>query len=242
MAIVAMTALAGVTGAQATKTTVVRSGDLSLTVSGGSDPQRLPETRNVPISLKLGAEVTTADGNSPPAAQTLEFRFDRQGAIETDAMPICRRRQLTGSVIKSEDYCSEAVVGGGGFFLHVALPGQIPFLTGGRLVAFNGGVEHGKPVIFVMAALSARVEWGTFVTKVVISDTDRGTRDTRAIARIPPIADGMGVLKSFNLKFGRKPDFLSARCENGRLSAHWAVSFQDGNRLQGDHAQPCHSR
>ncbi len=239
-------ALATASVAVAAKPTVVRAGNLILAVNGGVAPKRLPKKKEAPIKLRLSANVRTSDGAQPPAAKKVLIDFDKHGSINAKGLSKCGLGKLearTTSAAKSA--CRNAIVGKGRTKVRVAFPEQAPFSASGPLVVFNGGT-HGKVTKMYVHAYVNIPAPTALVTVVKVKKIHKGRYGTRAIARIPKIANGAGSLTFFYLaikrQFGRhrhRQSYLSARCANGHLFAHGRVFFADGTKLAGKVVRPC---
>jgi hypothetical protein len=243
---VALTA-AGI--ATAAKPTVVRAGNLILTVDGGVAPKRLPKKRMAPIKLRISANVRTANGAHPPAARKTVIDFDKHGTINARGLPKCGLGRLEARTTSdAKAACRKAIVGTGKTKVRVAFAEQAPFSATGPLVVFNGGTRGKITKMYIHAYVNVPTPTA-LVTVVKVKRVHKGRYGTRASARIPTIAGGAGSLIRFNLgikrKFkhrGRQRSYLSARCANGRFFAFGKVFFAGGTRLAGRVVRPCRQR
>jgi hypothetical protein len=232
--------------ALAAKPTVVRAGNEVVRINGGVAPRALPRRRLAPISLNASANLSTVDGSQPPATRTVTIDFDKHGAINARGLPACRPAQLEARPTKiAEKVCGPALVGKGSTTVRVQFAESPPFASTGRLLLFNGGVEHGVTTIYVHAYVNVPVATA-LVTVVRIHRIHKGPYGTRAIATIPKIAGGAGSVIRFNFhihrlfrRHGRRQSYLLARCANGRLRAHATLADASGGRLSGTILRPC---
>jgi hypothetical protein len=237
-------AVAGI--ATAAKPTIVRAGNLILTLNGDFSPKQLPKNKLAGISLNISGKIATADGTHPPAMRKVVVLTDKNGTINAKGLPVCTSGKLQAQDTKhAEKACPTAIVGEGKATAEVAFPEQNPIPVSTKLLAFNGGVKGGTTTIFIHAYFSAPVS-GAIVTTVKIKKTHQGRFGTESIATIPQIAGGSGSTTSFTLTFkrkftykGKKQDYLLAKCPDGHLDAHATAFFQDGTKAAGDFTRSC---
>lgn len=235
--------------ADARKPTVVRAGNLVVSLNGGVSPTKLPKRRRGGISLHLVSSIGTTDGSQPPVAKTVTIDFDRQGTIDARGLPACREGEIEARpTAAAKAACRKAIVGAGKTTVRVQFPEQAPFTSTGPLVAFNGGVHGGKTIVFIHAYVNVPVPTA-LVTRVVVKRIHNGRYGTRAIARIPSIASGAGALTRFKLTLGRRfrwkgrmRSYLLSKCASGKLAARGSIAFADGTRLTGTVVRPCTPR
>ncbi|HWB70389.1 MAG TPA: hypothetical protein VG518_10475 [Solirubrobacterales bacterium] len=240
-------ALAGV--AIAEKPTVVRAGNLILTLNGGVAPKRLPKDRLAPITLQASGGITTADGSQPPAAKQVIIDFDKHGAVNARGLSICSAGRLQAQdTASAKAACPKAIVGRGTTVVRVAFPESTPFNAKGPLLLFNGGRRGRVTTMFIHAYVNVPLPTA-IVTRVRIERIHKGPYGTRAIATIPVIAGGSGSVTRFDLRVHRtfvsrhrKQSYLLARCANKRFFAHAIASFRDGSRIAGTVIRGCKQR
>jgi hypothetical protein len=118
---------------------VAQNGTLRLTVSGSLSPRRLPRTGTAPIAVSVAWKVATTDGSSPPKLKRLRIAINRNGRFDYAGMPLCKLTRIQpGSSVHALSACRPALVGRGRFTASIALQGQAPYDTRGRLLVFNG--------------------------------------------------------------------------------------------------------
>lgn len=224
--------------ATAAKPTIVRAGNLILTLNGDFTPKALPKNKLAPIKLNISGKIATADGTHPPAMMEAVVETDKNGAIEAKGVPVCTSGKLQAQTsANAEKICKKAIVGKGTTVAEVEFPEQKPIDVPSKLLAFNGGVKGGKTTIFIHAYFTSPIS-GAIVTTVKIQKVKNGRYGLKSVATIPKIAGGSGSVQSFSLSFNR-PGYLLAKCPDGHLNAKATSIFADGSRLTGTFVRPC---
>jgi hypothetical protein len=237
-------AVAGI--ATAAKPTVVRAGNMILTINGDVTPKALPANKLAPIKLNSNGSIRTVDGTHPPAAKTITVDFDKNGTTDVTGLPTCSAGQLqardTTSVKKA---CPTAIVGSGKATVEVAFPDQAPFSATGPLVFFNGGKKGGVTTLLIHTYVNVPTPTA-LVTLVRITRIKKGHYGTRAAASIPTIAGGSGSVTDFDFTVnrnytykGKKKSYLLAKCATGKFYAHGVAEFTNGDRISGDIVRTC---
>jgi hypothetical protein len=222
----------------AAKPTVVRAGNLILTLNGDFIPKKLPKNKLTPITLKISGKIATSDGTHPPALKEVVAEFDKNGAVNAKGVPVCTSGKLQAQTsANAEKACKKAIVGKGDTVAEVAFPEQKPIDVPSKLLAFNGGVKGGTTTIFIHAFFTSPIS-GAIVTTVKIKKTKNGRYGIKTISTIPKIAGGSGSVESFNLTFNRK-GYQLAKCPDGHLNAHAVAIFAEGPRMVGDFVRSC---
>jgi hypothetical protein len=236
----------GVAVAKKYPDTVIKAGNLVLTVNGGFTPTALSKTKPTPITLTVSGKIATVDGKHAPALKEVLIETDKNGSINAKGLPVCTSGKLQAQdTDAAKAACPTAIVGEGNTDAEVEFPEQAPFIAHSKLIAFNGGVQGGKTTIYIHAFFSAPVN-GAIVTTVKVSKIHNGRYGLKSIATIPKIAGGYGSVKSFNLNIGRnftykgkKQSYLGLKCTDGKILAHATGVFSDGNKLTGDFVRAC---
>jgi hypothetical protein len=245
-ALVTVLGLSAVAISVSAKSTVVAAGNLILTLEGRISPQGLSRTKLTPITFHFGAKVKTKDGKHAPAAEVFEAEIDRNGAINTKGLAVCRTGQLEARpTAAAEKACKDALVGRGFAEAEVEFPEQAPFDARGPLLMFNGGTRGGTTLVLVHVYANVPAPTA-FVTPVYVSRINHGRYGLKIKAKIPVIAGGSGSLsrlavtskKTFTYK-NRKQSYLLAKCPTGILLGRGNLSFSDGTRLIGTVTAPC---
>jgi hypothetical protein len=239
-AIVAMV-VGGVAVAKKYPPTIIKAGNLVLTLNGGFSPTALPKHTLSPITLNIEGKIATADGTHAPALKEVVVETDKNGSINPTGVPTCTSGKLQATdTPAAEKACKTAIIGTGITNVEVEFPEQKPFIAKSKLLAFNGGTSGGKTTIFIHAYLSSPVS-AAVVTTVKISKVHNGRFGLKSVASIPKIAGGYGSVKEFQLTFhrdftykGKKQSYFLAQCPDGHLNAHATSVFADGSKLTGD--------
>jgi hypothetical protein len=244
MAVGALIAVVGASVAVAAKDTVVRAGNLILTIDGSSGvtPKALSRTEYTPIAFTAAGSIRTADGTQPPAVK--EVLLDAQNsAVNVKGYPTCTSGQLQARDTKSvEAACKSAIIGKGITTVSVAFPEQAPIPAKSPLLVFNGGLKGGTTTFYIHAYLTQPITTA-IVTTVKIKKAGSGLK---SVTTIPVIAGGAGSVKDFSLKIdkkftykGKKVSVLSAKCPSGKLQAHATAVFRDNTKLSADVLRVC---
>jgi hypothetical protein len=224
--------------AAAEKPTVIRAGNLVLTLNGGVSPKAFSKTKLSPVSLHVSGGIATANGSHPPALREVILDTGRTGVVNTKGVPVCTPGKIQATDTRhAEAACKGAIVGKGKATVQVAFPEQRPFNATGPLVVFNGGTRGGMTTLYVHAYVSVPTPTA-IVTTVKISKEHKGLFNLRSVSSIPLIAGGSGSVTSFELTINRK-GYLLAKCSDGRFFANAAARFRDGSEVSGDLVRPC---
>ncbi|HEY5053661.1 MAG TPA: hypothetical protein VII45_09665 [Solirubrobacterales bacterium] len=232
--------------ASAEKPTVVRAGNLILTLNGSISPKALSKTTPTPITLSASAKIATVDGTHPPAVESFVVETDKNGAINTTGLPTCTDGALENSDTKTaEKACPTAIVGKGKTSVQVEFAESTPFNATGPLVVFNGGTKGGVTTLFVHAYVAVPAPTA-IVTTVKITKIHNGRYGMKASGSIPKIAGGFGSVTSFELSLnrkytykGKKLSYLTAKCPDGHLNAKGTAKFKDGTTVFGSIVRKC---
>jgi hypothetical protein len=228
---------------------VLRAGDIVVTADGGFAPKSLPKKVNAPITVHGGGKITTVSGALPPILKTIDFEFDKHGAVDTTGLPRCTMAKLEATTTpQARKLCPGAIVGTGQGTAIVKFPEQGPIPASSPITIFNGPPDHGNPTVLAHAHLTQPAPT-TFIVPVTIKKIHDGVYGYRTEAAIPKIANGYGIPIKGSLKIGRKwtykgveHSYISARCETGRLQAQGEFGFSDGTHLSGTFFRPCSVR
>lgn len=237
-------AVAGI--ATAAKPTVVRAGNMILTINGEVTPKALPANKLAPIKLNSNGSIRTVDGSHPPAAKTITVDFDKNGTTDVTGLPTCSAGKLqVRDTASAKRTCPTAIVGGGKTTVEVAFPDQTPFSATGPLVFFNGGKKGGVTTLLIHAYVAVPAPTA-IVTTVRITRISKGHFGTRAVASIPTIAGGSGSVTDFDFTVnrnytykGKKKSYLLAKCATGKFYAYATAQFTNGDRVSGGIVRTC---
>jgi hypothetical protein len=243
-AVGALVAVVGASVAFAAKDTVVRAGNLVLTIDGSSGvtPKALSKTQYTPIAFTAAGSIATADGTHPPALAKVLLDADNS-AVNVKGYPSCTSGKLQARDTKSvEAACKSAIIGKGMTTVSVAFPEQAPIPAKSPLLVFNGGFKGGVTTFYIHAYLTQPITTA-IVTTVKIKKSGSGLKSETTI---PVIAGGAGSVKDFSLKIdkkftykGKKVSVLSAKCPSGKLTADVTGIFRDGTKLSADVLRVC---
>jgi hypothetical protein len=235
-ALIAVSVAGIATGANGPVT--VEAGNLKFTFDGGFSPSKLPKNKMAPITLTASGKIQTKDGTHPPALKSVVVETDKNGAISTKGIPVCKSGALQSRDTKAaEKACPKSIIGSGQTSVEVQFPESRPVNVNSKLVVFNGGTSGGKTTLFIHAYFSAPVS-GAIVTTVKIQKVKNGRYGLKSVATIPKIAGGSGSVKSFNLKINRK-GVLTAKCPDGKLQANAESLFADGTKAEATIIRTC---
>src|SRR3954466_3413759 len=234
---------------------VEQQGNLRVHFSAQFTPRSLPRQRPAPIEVNIQGSVATTDGSHPPPLQVLEVKLNRNGHLSTMGLPTCRPSLLqstspNGAVAR----CGDALVGHGSFTADLALGGNEPILSNGKILAFNGR-RSGRPALFLHFFGGVPVRF-TLIVPLTIGQLKGGQYGTVLRTRIPKLAGGFGSITQIDLSLGRRWTFagkrrssLSAACSPpaGFPGASFAFAsadfrFQAHQALHPTLVRSCHVR
>lgn len=246
LGMVAAVVVGGVAVAKKYPPTIVKAGNLEISLNGGFSPTALPKNKKVPITLNIEGKLATIDGKHPPALKEVIVETDKNGEVNAKGLPACTSGKLQAQeTSKAEAICKSSIIGEGVTDAEVEFPEQAPFVAHSKLLAFNGGVQGGTTTIFIHAYFKAPVS-GAIVTTVKISKVHNGRYGLKSIATIPKIAGGYGSVQSFKLTFhrsftykGKKQGYLLLQCPDGHINAKATSVFSDGTKLTGSFVRSC---
>jgi hypothetical protein len=249
MAVVAICALFAVSSALAAKAVTkvhIVAGNLVVDGEGGFTPTALPQNVNAPITLFGKGKISTVDGELPPVLKTIEFEFDKHGAVDTTGLPKCSSAKLQATTVpQARKLCPGAIVGTGQGHAVAKFPEQAPIPVNSPITIFNGPRKGGDPTVYAHAYTTVPAPT-TIVIPVRIETIHNGRYGYRVKTEIPKLAGGYGIPISGSVKIGRtwtykgkKHSYINARCADGRLQAKGKFAFDDGSRLEGSFLSPC---
>ncbi len=222
-------------------------GNLCFRGGGSFSPKRLSMTKQTPIALTLEGEIQEKDGSHPPALTKAVVEIDKNAMIDVKGYPTCRPSRIRSvDTRQAEAACGTAIIGIGTADYEVKLAEQPPpVVLDPQIIVFNGGVKGGVTTLYIHADVTVPVLQPIIAT-VKIKKIHHGRYGTEAIATIPPIANGNGSVRTFQLKIdkkftykGNRVSVLTAKCPDDRLQAHTTVYFADGTRLSTEFVRPC---
>jgi hypothetical protein len=243
--LVAVTA-AAIASAAGEKPTVVRAGNLQLTINGGVTPKALPKNTPAPITLNVSGGIATVDGSHPPALKEVIVDTDKNGEVNAKGLATCTASKLQAQDTKhAEAICKESIIGKGTTNVEIAFPEQKPIPVSSKLLAFNGGTKGGVTTIFIHAYITVPTP-AAIVTTVKISKEHKGPYGLHSIASVPKIAGGSGSVTAFSLTFhrlftykGKKQSYFLAKCPTGKFLAEAEAIFTNGEKIKGGVVRTC---
>lgn len=247
MALGAMIALSVAGIAVAAKDTVVRAGNLVVTIDGSSGltPKALSKSKFTPVAFTAAGSVRAADGSQPPPIK--EVLIDAPNtAVNVKGYPTCTSGALqardTAAVKKA---CPDSIIGSGSTTVSVAFPEQTPVPAKSPLLVFNGGEKGGVTTLYIHAYLTQPIITAV-VTTVKIKKSGSGIK---TVTSVPKIANGSGSVTDFSLKIdkkftykGKKVSVLSAKCVGGKIQAQVTAKFYDNSQLSAEILRTCTSK
>lgn len=249
VAVAAVFALVAVSGALAAKDVTkvhLVAGNLVVDGEGGFTPTSLPKNVNAPITVFGKGKISTLDGKFPPVLKTIEFEFDKHGAVDTTGLPKCSAAKLAATTVpQARKLCPGAIVGTGQGHATAVFPEQAPIPVDSPITIFNGPEIGGDPTVYAHAYTTVPAPT-TIVILVRIESIKNGRYGYRVITEIPKLAGGYGIPISGSIKIGRtwtykgkEHSYISAHCPDGHLQAKGKFGFKDGTRLTGTFLRPC---
>jgi hypothetical protein len=247
MALGSLIALTVAGVAVAAKDTVVRAGNLEITIDGSSGlvPKALSKSKYTPVGFTAAGSVRALDGTQPPPIK--EVLLDAPNtAVNVKGYPACTSGKLQARDTKSvEAVCKSAIIGKGSTTISVEFPEQPKIPAKSPLLVFNGGVSGGTTTFYIHAYLTQPITTAV-VTTVKIKKSGSGLK---SVTTIPKIANGAGSVTDFSLKIdkkftykGKKVSVLSAKCIGGKITADVTAKFYDGSNLSADVLRVCTSK
>jgi hypothetical protein len=234
---------------------VEQLGNLRVHFSAQFAPRSLPRQHPAPIEVNIQGSVATTDGSHPPPLQVLEVKLNRSGRLFTRGLPTCRPSLLQStSSNEALARCGDALVGHGSFTADLALGGNEPILSNGKILAFNGR-RSDRPALFLHFFGGVPVRF-TLIVPLKIGHLKAGRYGTVLRTRIPKLAGGFGSITQIDLSLGRRWSFagkrrsyLSAACSApaGFPGASFAFAsanfrFQAHRALHPTLVRSCHVR
>jgi hypothetical protein len=228
--------------------TVVRAGNLVLTLNGNITPTRLPKREPVAVGFHASGALATVDGSHPPAWRESSFDVSKDISIDVHGIPTCRKEELVArSTSAAEAACGDAVLGTGKGSVEVAFPEQAPIEATGPILLVNGGEKGGVVTFYLHTYVSIPAPTAVVATAKVTKE-NKGPYGLHIQVMVPRIAGGSGSITNFELSAnryvsvnGKRQGFLFARCSDGRFQAKGTVVFSDGSSLSGGIVRTCTS-
>lgn len=224
----------------------IRAGNIVVNAEGGFAPDALPRTHNAPIKIFGKGNIKTVTGEFPPVLKTIQFEFDKHGAVDIEGLPKCSISRLRATTVpQARKLCPGSIVGTGRGSGVVVFPEQGPIPASSPITLFNGPEIQGDPTIYAHAHLTVPGPV-TYIVPVRIETIHNGRYGYRVKAEIPRIAGGYGIPLSGSIKVerkwtfkGKKHSYVNARCVDRKLQAIGEFTFKDGTSMKGAFVSPC---
>lgn len=222
-------------------------GPVWVSATATVQPRELPKRGNAPIVLSSITRVGTHDGSTPPTLQTLSFKLDKNGAVDTKGLPTCSATKLEGATPgQARQRCAKALVGKGTAKVLVTMPGKAPFTMTSRLSFFNGPLEGGRPTLLAHGYETVPAPKALTVT-TPIERISSGRYGWRVTVELPEFAGGSGApllaeakIGATRKRGGKTVGYLNAHCGGGRLQVTGAARFTNGDYFPVTLTSPCH--
>lgn len=198
-------------------------------------PKRLPKHEMVPIAVMIHGKVTTENATPPSALRKVIVDLDRNVTVDAVGFPVCKRSLLSRG--GAERICRSSIIGEGKIHVMISQQKSIPL----SLTIYNGGGnDRGTTTLFIRSAAAA-LSPTPLIGTVTVKNVHKGRYGSQAIAKIPRIAEGTGVLQDFSLKLkrlftskGTKRGYVSAQCPSGQLEGMiTSALFKNENGIPG---------
>ena len=198
---------------------VVQNSGVRLTLNGQLEPHRLPRSDKVPVAVSIRSHIATTDqGVPPPQLRSIQIELNRHGRIDHTGLPVCPYDRLEpASTARALAACRASLVGRGNFWANVALSGQEPYPSRGKLLLFNGR-RHNHPVL-LGHIYSARPFATSFVIVFSVRRNQHGPFGTVLEADLSPSLRNWGYVTGIELTLqrryslgGEQHSFISASC------------------------------
>jgi len=178
-------------------------GNIEASVSGRVEPFRLPRDGQAPISVFIAGHLSTTDGSTPPQLQRMTIQLNRHGSLNDTGLPVCSLPQIQpASTEEALAHCGNSLIGAGQFWAEIVLPGQNPYPTEGRLLAFNGR-EGSHPVVLVHI-FTDNPFFNSFVIVFAIRNIPHGNYGTELSASLPEALGSWGYVNRIKMTLSRK--------------------------------------
>jgi hypothetical protein len=251
---IALLAAAAVFGASLARGERAQKENLIVSLNGGITPRTLPRSRPAPVAVHLAGKIMTTDDSPLPRVNWIKLELAWRGRLFTHGLPICPRPRLAFTDDRHAlDACGGALVGRGGIFAEIFVPGQESFGIHTKLLAFNGRTSAGRPTVWVHAysadppvsfvlPFTVHHQPGSFRT--VLIATIR-----RSVGPWPHVANfHISISRNFTYR-GKERSYLTASCPipanftAGFLSfARASYTFAGGVRLRPQAVRSCRAR
>lgn len=153
----------------------VQTDEAVIGLSGETVPSRLPRSRMVPTTLRLGFTSETPATPTTPELTAIRFEISRNLTFQTAGLPSCPIADLFSEYATAGQVCAGSLVGYGTVISEVTMPGQAPVRIEGHLSAYYD-YREGYPRILAQVTSTGVVPL-TYVIPFTI-DKARGVSAT----------------------------------------------------------------
>ncbi len=182
---------------------VITGGSYRINFSGSMTPATLPRVGSQPISVSVSGAVQPLPGSPSPALREFTISINRHARLSLHGLPICSRRQVTGSsTSQALANCRDALVGSGHFSAHIDLPEQTPFPAAGRLLVFNSRYRGHRALLgHVFGPQPAPTAVDMYFR---LHREQKGPFGLTLTATLPEVGEEWGYVKGFEVSLGRR--------------------------------------
>ncbi len=182
---------------------VITGGNYRISFSGSMTPAKLPRTGTQPISVSVRGAVQPLPGAASPALREFSVSINRHAQLSLRGLPVCSRRQVTGSSTNQAlTNCRDALVGSGHFSAHIDLPEQTPFPAAGRLLVFNSRYRGHRALLgHVFGRQPAPTAIDMYFR---LHREQKGPFGLTLTATLPEVGEEWGYVKGFEVSLGRR--------------------------------------
>lgn len=185
---------------------IAEKNGVRVSVEGEIVPTRLPRTGTAPVAVTIGGKIGPTSEAELPQLRTITIEINRHGILDYRGLPICPVRRISPSTTRAAlGACRASLVGDGTFSANVKFPGQSPFPSRGKVLAFNGRL-HGRPVILAHI-YGTHPAPTSYVLPFEIRFT-RGTFGTVLRASLPNVTGTWGYVTGVSMTLSRRFSFL----------------------------------
>jgi hypothetical protein len=211
-ALLASLLLSSLSGAE-----LAQKGKLRVAFAGEIAPKRLPRQGAASISVEVGGQVSTTDRSEPPQLRRIEIAINKAGRFDYKGLRACRLEDIQPATTENAlEACGASKVGTGSFSANVSIPGQTPFPSKGKTIAYYG-TDQGHPTIFAHVYGTEPVP--TSFTLPLHMTKAKGTFSTILSTSLPEVTGKAGFITGIELNLhrtftyrGKRHSFLSAGC------------------------------
>lgn len=206
-----------------------------MSASGGTTPIKLPRSKPIPASLRLGFTSEALNSPAVPELTRIVLEISRNLHLQTAGLPSCPLADLYSTNTSARQTCAGSFVGHGSVTSEVTLPGQAPATVNGHLVAFYAFAQGQRrilaqvtsgdplPLTYVIPFQIAKAH-GAFGTSLVVPQMRHiagicARGHPNCFAQPYTLKGVYGHISNFEMSLhrifahtGKRGSFVSARC------------------------------